>query len=368
MSSAEPGAGRPSLRHLLQAAFQVGASDIHLKPGTAPMFRIDGDLRPVEFPPLERADLEQLCSELAGRTLGELRALGHFEFGVQLEAVGRLRGHCYWRLGEPALALRPIPLKVPGAAQLRLPAASKRLSELAQGLVLVTGATGMGKTTTLACLLDIIAHSRCCHIVTVEDPVEYVIADGQSFVTQREVGRDVKDFHEGLHSALRQDPDVIMIGEIRDRETMEVALHAALSGHLVLSSAHFMDTVATVNGVIGMADPREQHNWRFRLAQALRAIISQRLLPRRGAQGRVLATEVLVNEPAVRASILDEAKTKNIRACLERARAEYQTHTFDQCLLELLQGRLITLEVAQAAAASPGDLMREVTLRRIEGA
>lgn len=354
-----------TISHLLQAAFQVDASDIHLKAGAIPMFRIDGDLRQVEFPALEPDELEKLCCLLSGKSADQLTDVHHLEFSYHWPGVGRFRGNFYKQQDKPALALRPIPLKVPTMNELRLPGAAKRICGLTQGLVLITGATGMGKTTTLACLLENIGKMSCRHIITIEDPIEYLIEDGSSFVTQREIGRDVVDFHEGLCSALRQDPDVIFIGEARDRETMEVALHASLSGHLVFTSAHFSDAAATINGIIGMADPKEQINWRFRLADALRAIISQRLLPRKGAQGRVLATEVLMNEPTVRSCILDESRMKGIKACIERGKNEYQTHTMDQCLLDLVQMGLISIETAQSAATSPGDLMREVTLRRI---
>jgi twitching motility protein PilT len=364
-TSAERSISDVRLAQLLKASFQVGASDIHLKADTIPMFRIHGELRPVEFPQLETTELECLCTLLSGKSAEELKAKRQVEFSYHWPGVGRFRGHFYLQQSQPALALRPIPLKIPTMTELRLPPAMKRVCELDHGLVLVSGATGMGKSTTLACLLDAMARSSCRHIITIEDPIEYIVEDGMSCIAQREVGRDVATFHEGLWSALRQDPDVLLIGEVRDRETMEVALQAAQSGHLVLTSAHFCDSTSAVNGIVAMADPKEQVNWRFRLAEVLRAILSQRLLPRRGTPGRVLATELLINEPTVRTCIQDEARSKSIRSCLERGKADHGTHTIDQSLLELLQGRLITVEVAQGAAASPGDLMREVTLRRI---
>jgi len=353
------------LGRLLKASIQVEASDIHIKPGSVPMFRISGELLPVEFPAVETEQLQEFCTHISGRSDTELSGVRSLEFTYEWPGVARFRGHYYIHRGGPALALRPIPLEIPTMKDLRLPAASKRICELTHGLVLVTGATGMGKSTTLACLLESIAHTSCSHIITIEDPVEFAIKPGSSSVGQREVGRDVDGYDEGLRQALRQDPDVIMIGEIRDRPTMEVALHAAQSGHLVLSTAHFNDTTSTVNGVVAMAEPAEQRNWRFRLADSLRAIISQRLLRRSGSPGRVLATELLFNGPTIRACIQDENKTKSIQTGLERGRTEFMTHSMDQSLLELVEAKLINVETAQGAAASPGDLMREINLRRL---
>jgi twitching motility protein PilT len=353
------------LTPLLRAAFQVGASDLHLKPGALPMYRVNGDLCPVESPPIELGDLEALILYISGYSAEVMRDSQQFEFSYDWSGVGRFRGNFYRHQGQPALALRAIPPTVGNLRELRLPPASKRICQLTQGLVLVTGATGMGKSTTLACLLSTIAQTSCRHIVTIEDPVEFMIPDGQSCVTQREVGRDVENFEAGLHAALRQDPDVLMIGEARDHETMEVVLHAAQSGHLVFSTAHFNDVTATITGIISMAPRSDQLNWRSRLAETLQAIISQRLLPRSDGSGRLLATELMLSDPAVRACILDETKAKAIRPCLERGRADQAGHTMDQSLLELVEAKLITIETARSAAASPGDLMREINLRRI---
>jgi twitching motility protein PilT len=364
MSLAQPTAVG-DLGVLLKASFQVGASDIHLKPNTDPMFRVDGELRPVEHPPFDDAKLESFCVQVSGRTPDQLQGAKQFEFSVDLPQVGRFRGHFFRYQGKPALALRPIPLEIPTLKDLRLPAITKRICQLSRGLVLVTGPTGVGKTTTIAAMLDNIARTSCRHVVTIEDPVEFIIDDGHSCINQREVGRDVEGYGEGLRAALRQDPDVVMLGEIRDRSTMEVALHAALSGHLVISTAHFADATATVNGIIGLAPRAEQINWRARLADALQAVISQRLLNRADRPGRVLATELMIREPTARACILDETKTSSLRSVLERGRAEGLSHTLDQCLLELIEAKLISLETARAAATSPANLMREANLRRI---
>ncbi|MFH1130078.1 MAG: PilT/PilU family type 4a pilus ATPase [Pseudomonadota bacterium] len=354
------------LDRLLSAAFKLSASDIHLKAGGVPRYRIQGVLRAVEFPEVSEEQLEDFCRALTGLSSEDLKNRSQLEFVFQWSDKGRFRGHYYKTLGQTALALRAIPFIIPAMGDLRLPAVLKKLCGEIQGLILVTGATGMGKSTTLAAMLDFIAKNSCRHIISIEDPVEFVVRDGSSCVTQREVGRDIKDFEEGLVAALRQDPDVIMIGEIRDRETMEVAMRAAVSGHLVLGSAHFTDSTSTIEGLVSMAPPDERQNWRFRLAESLKAIISQRLLPKRDANDRVLAAEILVNHAVVKDCIQDPTKTKGIRNAIIRGRPEFGTQTMDQSLLELLEARQITLDIAKGAASSPSELAREVNVRRIE--
>jgi len=362
----EIGEGIPTvLSRLLDAAFQLKASDIHVKVGVAPMYRVQGLLRPVDLPAVSADELNQLCEVLSGCTTEELKTRRQVEFSCEWSKTGRFRGHYYQTRGKPALALRAIPVGIPDMQDLRLPAVMRRLCAETHGIILVTGATGMGKSTTLAAMLNYIARNKCCHVVTIEDPVEFIVEDGPACVTQCEVGLDVDSFEQGLVAALRQDPDVVMIGEVRDRATLEVAMRAAISGHLVLAAAHFTDTLSAIAGIVSMAPPAEQAGYRFRLADALRAIISQRLLTRRDGASRVLATEVLINEPSVRACIQDEAKTRGIRTALARGRSEHGSHTMDQSLLELLEARMVTLEVAQSAATSPTELAREVNLRRI---
>lgn len=356
-----------ALTRVLNAAFKVSASDIHLKVGVVPMYRMGGSLRPVECPPTQEADLLALAARLTGLTEHEINARREVEFSCDWGKEGRLRGHYYRQRGGPALALRTIPPAIPTFADLRLPPVAKQICAAMQGLVLVTGATGMGKSTTLAAMVAHIAQTSCRHVICLEDPIEYQIRGGVSSVAQREVGRDVESFAAGLHAALRQDPDVIFFGELRDRETLEVALHAALTGHLVLSSAHFTDAVATVEGILAMFESggRSQGAWRHRLAQGLLATVSQRLLPRRDGGGVVLATEVLVNEPTIRACILDESRTRNIRNALAQGGGggDYKTHTLDQSLMQLLEANQISFDTARAAAISPGEIARQANLK-----
>lgn len=354
------------LDQLLRSAFKLNVSDIHIRSARKPMYRVDGQLRPVEFPEISLNQIEELSVRLSRMSKEELYEKRYAEFSCHFEDVGRFRGHFFLQAGLPALALRTISLSIPSMQELRLPAQLKQLCASHNGLILVTGATGVGKSTTLASMLSMIARSSCRHIVTIEDPIEYIVPDGNSCVTQREVGKDVKTFYDGIVSGLRQDPDVIMIGEARDRETLETVLHAATTGHLVLAAVHFTDSISTIQGVLSMLSGRDHASWRYRLAEALRGILSQKLVPKRDGGGRIVATELLVNEPTVMACIQDETKMKGLRAAIARSRSQVGSHTFDQALLELLAAGQISLEAAQASANSPAELLREVNLRRIQ--
>ncbi len=355
----------PDIEHLLASAFKLGVSDIHIRSCRRPMYRVDGQLRAVDFREIGMGEVEALSERLSTIEREQLRRRRFAEFSCQFQDLGRFRGHFYLQGGLPAVALRTIPRSIPTLQELRLPAQLKRISESTSGLILVTGATGVGKSTTLAAILSMIAANSCRHLVTIEDPIEYQVPDGTSCVTQREVGRDVETFAEGLRSGLRQDPDVVMIGEARDRETLEVVLHAATTGHLVLTAVHFTDALATIQGIISLFYGRDQVAWRYRLAEALRCIISQKLISRRDGGGRVVATEMLVSDPSITAAVQDEGKLKGLRAMMARARNQTGSHTFDQSLIELLAAKQISLEVAQAAATSPSELLREVNLRRL---
>jgi twitching motility protein PilT len=365
MDSSDENRARRVWSKLLDGAFTLSASDVHLRCEATPHYRIQGELRSVDHPPLSENQVEGLCEVLSGQSAVELRLRKRLDFACAWNGKGRLRGQYYQSRGRPALALRVIPSTVPSMQELRLPPPLRKICTAKSGLILVTGSTGMGKSTTLAAMLQAISQSSNRHIVTIEDPVEYLIEDSAGYVTQCEIGTDMPSFQEGLTSVLRLDPDVLMIGEIRDRTTMEVAMRAAISGHLVLAAVHFADASRTIAGVVGMSPPEEHNNWRLRLADALIAIISQRLLPLRGATGRVLASELLVSEPSVKAIVQDETKMRGLRTAISRGRTSYGSHTMDQSLLELLQAQLISLEVAKAAAVSPAELVREVNLKRI---
>jgi twitching motility protein PilT len=263
------------------------------------------------------------------------------------------------------VVLRVIPKEIPNFTQLRLPLVVKRLAGFERGLLLVTGATGMGKSTTIASMLDFINKNWCKHILTIEDPIEFVIESDKSSVSQREIGKDVESFHSGLWAAMRQDPDIIFIGEIRDARTMDVAIQAAETGHFVLSTVHTPDVIRTLSRVVGLFPSEEQQMIRTRVAENLRAVVSQNLLPRKDQSGRVLATEVLINNYSVQECIRDPDTTPgDLLRHIESGMDEYQMQTFEYDLICLLKEGLITIEVAKGAARSPSDFVKSLDLTR----
>jgi len=331
---------------LVTAAAARGASDIHFRAGYVPLLRVNGDL--ARFPnvqPTSAADLEAIASRLVSPANKE-RLDRQLEVDVAWQApgVGRCRASVFRQRGSIAIALRLIPSKVPSLEVLGLPKSVVGLAEESRGLVLVTGATGSGKSTTLAALVDLINRTRALHILTIEDPIEFLHSDAQAVVTQREVGFDVLSYASGLKSALRQDPDVILIGEMRDIETIETALVAAETGHLVLSTLHTLDAPETINRIVSVFPPHHQGQIRHQLARVLRAAVSQRLMPRADGKGRVLAAEVLVNTPYVKDCIEDHTKTSFIAGAIAQGGSEYGMQTFDQAILDLCQRKLVSVE------------------------
>jgi twitching motility protein PilT len=264
----------------------------------------------------------------------------------QAPGVGRCRASVFHQRGTIAISLRLIPAKVPSLETLGLPPSVVELSAESRGLVLVTGVTGSGKSTTLAALVDLVNRTRALHILTIEDPIEFVHQDAKAVITQREIGFDTMSYPSGLRSALRQDPDVILIGEMRDQETIETALVAAETGHLVFATLHTLDAPETVNRIIAAFPPHQQGQVRLQLARVLRAAISQRLLPRADGSGRALATEVLIGTPFVKDCIADPAKTSLIGDAIASGGSQYGMQTFDQSILALCQQNIVTIEEA----------------------
>jgi len=333
---------------LVTTAGARGASDIHLRAGHAPLVRIDGVLqRWTKVATLSAADLEAIAVRLLPQVHQE-KLQKHLEVDVAWQApgVGRVRASIFRQRGTIGLSMRLIPANVPSLETLGLPPAVVALAEESRGLVLVTGATGSGKSTTLASLIDLVNHTRALHILTIEDPIEFVHKDAKAVVTQREVGFDTPQYASGLRSALRQDPDVILIGEMRDAETIETALVAAETGHLVLSTLHTLDAPETVNRIVSVFPPHQQQQVRHQLARVLRAAISQRLLPRSDGPGRVLAAEVLVATAYIRDCIADPEKTSLIADAIVAGGSEYGMQSFDQAILKLCQQNLVTIEEA----------------------
>jgi twitching motility protein PilT len=286
------------------------------------------------------------------------------DFSCVLPDSGRFRAHLYRQSGTHAMVLRRIQDPIPDFAALRLPAVLKRIAQADRGLVLVVGATGNGKSTTIAAMLDFINQTASKHVVTCEDPAEFIFRDKLSTFSQREVGRDVDSFEQGLHGALREDPDVLFIGEVRTTEALETALNAAESGRLVISTSHAQDAARTVQRLINMYPLDFRESARGRIADVLVAIIAQRLVQRKNARQRILCTEVMTNSPTVKDCIRDPTRFRGLNAAIEAGTHEYGSHTFDQMLLAMVRDQLITPETAQVAATNPSDLTRNLKVMR----
>ena len=345
------------LDHVLGAARQLGASDVHLKAGLPPVFRIKGDLRTLrDTPPLTAEVIGTFAVNLMSDRQREIFEKNHdadLSYGTP-DGV-RYRVNVFKQRGQTGMVLRIIPPDVPGFDKLNLPPVVSELCKEERGLILVTGITGSGKSTTLAAMIDQINRTNAAHIVTVEDPIEFMHKDRRSVVNQREIGFDAVSFASALRAALRQDPDVILVGEMRDEETIETALHAAETGHLVMSTLHTLDSVETVNRIIGMFPPHQQMQIRLALSAVLKGIISQRLVPRADGKGMVPAVEILVQTARTRELMEDPKRTREIRDAVAGGRNPYGMMTFDQCLADLVQRRLITYEVALASSTTPDD-------------
>jgi twitching motility protein PilT len=349
-----------TFNQFLAAAVKNGASDVHFKVGSSPALRVNGQLLPVKVPALQPEDTARICRHLlaSGRYKGALDDLQDWDTSYMLEGVGRFRANVFRNKGHLGAVLRTIPLTVPDFARLGLPRVLEKIAQEERGLVLVTGVTGSGKSSTLAALVNYINQHYRKHIVTIEDPIEFVHEDRFSRVMQREVGPDTPDFGKALRAALRQDPDVILVGEMRDAETIEIAIKAAETGHLVLSTVHTQDASRTINRIIGVFPPEAQTGVRNRLAENLRATISQRLLPHASGRGRVVAAEIMVSTVSVVEFIKDPERTHEIKDYLERNADILGTQSFDMHLVRLLREGLITAEVARDAASNPSDFER----------
>jgi twitching motility protein PilT len=345
------------LDKVLIAARQLGASDVHLKAGLPPIFRIKGDLRTVrDVPALTR----EAITAFAGHMMND-RQKNDFETNFDMDlAYGtpdgvRYRVNLFHQRGSVGMVLRLIPPEVPSFEKLNLPATVLKLADNARGVVLVTGATGSGKSTTLAAMIDYINQQAAYHIVTVEDPIEYTFRDKRSVINQREVGFDTISFSRALRAALRQDPDVILVGEMRDIETSSIAMTAAETGHLVLSTLHTVDATETINRIVSMFPDHQQTQARLGLASVLRGVVSQRLLPRADGKGMVPALEILVNTERVREMIENPERTREIHDAIAEGAHPYGMITFDQSLANLVKQRLVTYEEAIKHSTSPSD-------------
>jgi twitching motility protein PilT len=341
---------------LLRFAVEQRASDIHVKVGSPPFIRIDGRLLPTTFEVAQPSQTERIAFAIMPKTRAEeFLATGEADFAYAVAGLGRFRCNVMRQRGSVGLVLRKVQSAIPSFTELGLPPAVQRLAEQPRGLVLVTGPTGSGKTTTLASMIDHINETASKHIVTIEDPIEVLHADKHSLVNQREVGSDTADFHSALKRVLRQDPDVILIGEMRDSETVETALHAAETGHLVFSTLHTVNATETINRVVDFFPPFQQRQVRLSLGGALRGIVSQRLCERLDGQGRVPSVEVLVATGRVFDKIVDESQTHEIEQIIAEG-AYYGMQTFDQSLLDLYRRGLVDQRTALTNSTQPHDL------------
>ncbi len=352
---------REKLHRLLRLGLEKGASDIHLQVGNLPLYRFNGNLVELRYKVLSAQDTETISSlllESDPRPRGEFNEV---DLAYELPGEGRFRVNISRQRRFHNIVLRVIPLQIKGFDELNLPGVLRDIALLQRGLVLVTGATGMGKSTTLAAMLNEVNRTRKCKIVTIEDPIEFVFTHEKAIISQREIGTDTASFPDALRAALRQDPDVIMVGEMRDLETVDTSLKAAETGHLVFSTIHTADVASTINRLVSFFPVEEQVNVRARIADNVRAIVSLRLLVNKKEDARVPAAEVLRSTRTIQECIRDPQRTAEITEYLARSRAE-KMQTFDQHLLDLLKANKIKVETALAAASNPTDFKTRLDL------
>ena len=346
----------------LKIAIESEASDLHLKPGNHPILRINGVLKPLTaFPRLTSEHSRELANQImSGSQKSLLEEDLDLDLAYSFAGFGRFRGNIYHQRGSLAIALRIIPLEPKSIKELRLPEVLEMISLEQRGLVLCTGTTGSGKTTTLASMIDFINTQRTENIITIEDPIEYLHRDKKSTVCQREVGVDVKNFSRGLRAGLREDPDVILVGEMRDKDTIETAIVAAETGHLVMSTLHTLDAVETINRIVSVFPPHSQKQDRFQLSSILKAVISMRLIPEKGGKGRVPAVEIMINTPYIQECIIKKEKTALIKDAIEAGVSQYGMQTFDQSIYYLYKNDLISFEQGLRYSSNPNDFKLRV--------
>ena len=345
-----------NIKRVLQKMVELKASDLHVKVGTKPTARVNGSLTMLDEPAPTQADLEAIVDQILTpkqkKTFEETKEVD-FAFGVT--GLSRFRSNFYQQRGTTAMVFRQVPATIPSFDELNLPTVLEELAARPRGLVLVCGTVGSGKSTTLAAMIDAINRQEPRNIITIEDPVEFLYRDKKSTISQREVGLDTASFGEGLRHILRQDPDVILIGEIRDAETMQTALMAADTGHLVLSTLHTTDAPQTVNRIISFFPPHQHEEIRFMLSTTLQAVVALRLLPRSDVQGRVPAVEVMSVTATIREYLLDPDKTPLIKSAIQEGVAQYGMQTFDQAIMKLYSEEKISMETALRYCSNPTE-------------
>ena len=359
----QPAAGGRTFDYkaVLQHMIQTHASDLHLKVGRPPTLRIDGHMVSTDGPALKQDDLRSVAEQVMGpRNIKEFAELKESDFALAVPGVGRFRVNAYQQRGTVAFAFRTVPFQASTIAELNLPQVCERIAMMPRGLVLVTGITGSGKSTALASMLHFINQNRQANVITIEDPIEFLHRDIKCSINQREVGTDTGSFGQALRRVLRQDPDVILVGEIRDLETLDTALKAAETGHLVFSTLHTTDATQTINRILSFYPPHQQTEVRYMLSTALRAIVSLRLVRRADKKGRVPAAEVLINTEAVRDQVRDLSKALNIPELIREGAVPYGMQSFDQSLMNWYEKGVVSYDDALLAATSPSEFALRV--------
>lgn len=350
------------INQILVEALEHEASDVHIKEGAPPIFRVNGALRPFnKVKPFDHNDLSKMAFGLMNDWQKE-RFIKNREvdMGYEVYGLGRFRVNVYQQRGKLSIALRIVPYQIKSPEELYLPPVVSDIALENRGLILVTGTTGSGKSTTLASMIDIINKNRNSHIITIEDPIEFIHEDKKSIIDQREVGSDTSTFSSALRVSLRQDPDVILVGEMRDFETIETALTAAETGHLVMSTLHTLNATETITRIISVFPPYHQKQVRLQLAAVLKGVVSQRLVPRVDGMGRVPAVEILVSTARVRECIVEKDKTSELNDAISKGQTAYGMQTFDQSLMHLMKLNLITFEEALKHCTNPDDFALRV--------
>ena len=345
-----------TLRVVLEILVRKRASDLHMKVGRPPVVRVDGELHEINLPPLRPEDLKRCAEQLLSVRQREILAeRQEMDFAIGVQGLGRFRITAFQQRGTLGFAFRAIPVEIPALAELSLPPVLQEIALYPRGLVLVTGITGSGKSTTLASMVRHLNEQRAVNVVTIEDPIEFLQRDVRAFISQREVGTDTPTFEDALRNVLRQDPDVIMLGEIRDAVAMETVLKAANTGHMVFSTLHTVDASQTIARIISFFPPHQHKEIRELLALTLRAVVSLRLIPRSNGMGRVPASEIMLNTATIADRIREGEMLHTIPDLIAEGRQQYGMQTFDQSLLELVRQKLISMDDAMQHATSPSE-------------
>lgn len=351
-----------TLQKIFSYAAENNVSDIHLREGDPPVLRLKGDLASIKAQPLTRVDLEEICKSIIKDTSvhEQLDKIQELDGAFEAPGVARFRYNVFRYSGKLGVILRLIPVKIKTIDELKFAPVIKTITEAQRGLILVTGATGSGKSTTLAAMIDHLNAISALHIVTIEDPIEFVHTQKKARITQREIGGDTLSFGVGLRSVLRQDPDVILIGEIRDRETMDIALKAAETGHVVFSTMHTTDAMKTISRLVSLFPPEEQAVVRIRLSEVLKATVAQRMLSKADKTGLVVAQEIMINNAAIQECIADPNRLHEMNKFIENGYTSTGSQTFDQHLVYLLLKKQITMETAKEASLNSSDFERNL--------